>query len=126
MNMLDDERDVLSMREAVATLLHIVSQESFGAIAHNVYADDEGTTTNDLRALSTAELDNWIRMNLRPVSHVAASCSQAVDHKGSLKLVEGVFVADASILPRVPPSTPAGPVTIEARRIARILEGVLA
>jgi choline dehydrogenase-like flavoprotein len=126
MNMLDDERDVLSMREAVATLLHIVSQESFGTIAYNVYADDEGTTTDDLRALSTAELDNWIRMNLRPVSHVAASCSQAVDHKGSLKLVEGVFVADASILPRVPPSTPAGPVTIEARRIARILEGVLA
>ena len=126
MNMLDDERDVLSMREAVETLLRIVSQESFGAIAHNVYADDEGMTTDDLRALSTAELDNWIRLNLRPVSHVAASCSQAVDHNGSLNLVEGVFVADASILPRVPPSTPAGPVTIEARRIARILEGVLA
>jgi choline dehydrogenase-like flavoprotein len=125
-NMLDDERDVLSMREAVETLLRIVSQEAFGAIGHNVYADDEGTSTDDLRALPASELDRWIRLNLRPVSHVASSCSQAVDHNGSLKLVEGVFVADASILPRVPPSTPAGPVTIEARRIARILEGVLA
>jgi choline dehydrogenase-like flavoprotein len=124
-NMLDDERDVLAMREAVQILLGIVSQETFGAVAHNVYADDEGTTTDDLCVLSASELDRWIRLNLRPVSHVASSCSRAVDHNGSLNLVEGVFIADASILPSVPPSTPAGPVTIEARRIARILEGVL-
>lgn len=125
-NMLDDERDVLSMREAVCELLHVVSQESFTAIGHSIYADDEGTSVDDLRALSTSELDTWIRMNLRPVSHVASSCSQAVDNNGALQSVNGVFVADASVLVRVPPSTPAGPVTIEARRIARILEGVLA
>jgi choline dehydrogenase-like flavoprotein len=125
MNMLDDERDVLSMREAVLALLHTVSQESFSAIAHNIYADDEGTSVVDLRALSTSDLDTWIRMNLRPVSHVTSSCSQAVDSNGALQSVNDVFVADASVLARVPPSTPAGPVTIEARRIARILEGVL-
>jgi choline dehydrogenase-like flavoprotein len=125
MNMLDDERDVLSIREAVLALLHTVSQESFSAIAHDIYADDEGTSVDDLRSFATSDLDTWIRMNLRPVSHVASSCSQAVDSNGALESVNGVFIADASVLARVPPSTPAGPVTIEARRIAHILEGVL-
>lgn len=125
MNMLDDERDVLSMREAVLALLHTVSQDCFSAIAHNIYADDEGTTVDDLRALSTSDLDTWIRLHLRPVSHVTSSCSLAVNDNGALQSVNGVFVADASVLARIPPSTPAGPVTIEARRIARLLEGVL-
>jgi choline dehydrogenase-like flavoprotein len=124
-NMLDDERDVVSMREAVSALLDTVAQNSFGGIAGNIYADDEGTSVDDLRTFSISDLDTWIRVNLRPVSHVASSCSRAVGINGSLKQVEGVFVADASALARVPPSTPAGPVTIEARRIARILEGVL-
>ena len=125
MNMLDDERDVLSMREAVLALLHTVSQESFSAIADNIYADDEGTSVDDLRTFSISDLDTWIRVNLRPVSHVASSCSRSVDGNGALQCVNGVFIADASILASVPPSTPAGPVTIEARRIARILEGEL-
>lgn len=124
-NMLDDERDVLSMREAVEDLVQVVSQDAFTSIADNVFADDEGTSVDALRSLSTSELDGWIRLNLRPVSHVASSCSEAVDHNGLLKFVNGIFVADASVLPRVPSSTPAGPVTMEARRIAHVLEGVV-
>ena len=102
-----------------------MSQESFSAIADNIYADDEGTSVDDLRTFSVSDLDTWIRVNLRPVSHVASSCSRSVDGNGALQCVNGVFIADASILASVPPSTPAGPVTIEARRIARILEGEL-
>ena len=124
-NMLDDERDVVAMREAVQSLIETVSHESFRAIARDIYADDEGTSVESLHSLTITELDKWIKMNLRPVSHVAASCHQAVNDDGSLQHVGGVFIADASVLSGVPPSTPAAPVTMEARRIARLVEGSL-
>lgn len=124
-NMLNDERDVVAMREAVGSLIETVSHESFRAIARGSYADDEGTTVESLRSMTTKDFDAWIRRNLRPVSHVAASCHQAVNDEGFLQNVGGVFIADASVLPGVPPSTPAAPVTMEARRIAHLLEGAI-
>lgn len=125
LNMLDDARDVVAMREALWALMDTVQHESFAAISHGVYADDEGTSVDELRQYSQVDLDKWIRANLRPVSHVAASCSKAVHDNAALRSVEGVYIADASVLASVPPHTPAGPVTIEARRIAREIEGAL-
>ena len=55
------------------------------------------------------------------VSHATSSCSRSVDQRGRLLGVEGITVADASVLPSVPSETPAAPVTMEARRIADIL-----
>lgn len=59
------------------------------------------------------------------VSHAASSCASAVDSRGRLSGVGGVTVADASVLPRVPPETPAAAVTMEALRIATALGGEL-
>lgn len=58
---------------------------------------------------------------VHPVSHATSSCSHAVDSRGRLVGLENVTVADASVLPGVPHETPAASVTIEARRIARLL-----
>lgn len=55
------------------------------------------------------------------VSHAASSCATAVDSRGRLTGVDGVSIADASVLPKVPPETPAAAVTMEALRIATVL-----
>ena len=125
LNMLSDERDVVAMREAVGALVDTVLNENFRKISSGVFADDAGTTVESLRDFSPVQMDGWIRQNLRPVSHVASSCHLAVGHDGSVQQLKGAFIADASVLPCVPTGTPAGPVTIEARRIARLLEGVM-
>jgi choline dehydrogenase-like flavoprotein len=52
------------------------------------------------------------------VSHASSSCASAVDRRGRLTGVEGVTLADASVLASVPPETPAAAVTMEALRIA--------
>lgn len=52
------------------------------------------------------------------VSHAASSCARSVDGDGCLRGVSGIWLADASVLPGVPPVTPAAPVTMEALRIA--------
>lgn len=55
------------------------------------------------------------------VSHASSSCAGAVDARGRLIGVEGVTLADASVLAGVPPETPAAAVTMEALRIATAL-----
>lgn len=122
LNMLSDQRDVVSMREAVLALIETVSHEAFVQLANEIYADDQGTTVSELSNFTTHDLDQWIVNNLRPVSHVAASCGKSVDGTGRVLGVTGLFIADASALESVPSCTPAGPVTIEARRIASGLE----
>lgn len=52
------------------------------------------------------------------VSHAASSCARSVDAWGRLLGATGIWLADASVLPGVPPVTPAAPVTMEALRIA--------
>jgi choline dehydrogenase-like flavoprotein len=52
------------------------------------------------------------------VSHATSSCASAVDRRGRLLGVDGVTLADASVLASVPPETPAAAVTMEALRIA--------
>jgi choline dehydrogenase-like flavoprotein len=124
-NMLEDQRDVTSMREALMALIDVATHSSFAAISHGVYADDEGTSVESLRTMTLSDLDSWIRRNLRAVSHVSSSCHQSVNALGALTKIRDVYIADASVLPCVPPDTPAGHVTMEARRIARELEGVV-
>lgn len=52
------------------------------------------------------------------VSHASSSCARSVDASGRLLGLDGIWLADASVLPGVPPVTPAAPVTMEALRIA--------
>lgn len=67
------------------------------------------------------ERQEYVWSHVDVLSHATSSMSQAVDQSGGLKGFAGVSIADASILPNVPSETPAGPVTMEALRIARIL-----
>lgn len=55
------------------------------------------------------------------VSHATSSCASAVDSRGRVVGVQGVTIADASVLAQVPPETPAAAVTMEALRIATAL-----
>jgi len=58
---------------------------------------------------------------VRPLSHVSSTCISITDGNGRVQHVDGLWVADASVLPQVPPCTPAAPVTMEALRIAQII-----
>ena len=125
LNLLDSPRDSVAMREAVRGLIAVVSSDDFRVRCGDIYVDDEGTRLDVLEHISDVDLDRWIRKNIRSVSHASSSCAQAVDDTGALKGVEGIFIADASVLPNVPSITPAGPVTIEAERIAHAIAGVV-
>ena len=120
-NMLATMRDRVAMREAVRELISTAMSASFSAISHQVLVDAEGTSVEVLDAMKNAELDEWIAVHLAVVSHAASSCHDIVDSDGKVRGVGNLYIADSSILHSVPPCSPAGPVVIEAARIARAI-----
>jgi choline dehydrogenase-like flavoprotein len=120
-NMLATIRDRVAMREAVRELISTAMSASFSAISHQVLVDSEGTSVEVLDAMKNAELDEWIAVHLAVVSHAASSCHEIVDSDGKVRGVGNLYVADSSILHSVPSCSPAGPVVIEASRIARAI-----
>ena len=120
-NMLATIRDRVAMREAVRELISTAMSASFSAISHRVLVDSDGTSVEVLNAMKNAELDEWIAEHLTVVSHATSSCHEIVDSDGKVRGVGNLYIADSSILHSVPPCSPAGPVVIEAARIARAL-----
>ena len=120
-NMLATMRDRVAMREAVRELIATAMSTSFTAIALQVLVDSEGTPVEVLDAMKNSDLDEWIADNLTVVSHAASSCHEIVDEAGKVRGVGNLYIADSSILHSVPPCSPAGPVVVEAMRIARTI-----
>ena len=120
-NMLATIRDRVAMREAVRELISTVMSASFSAISHRVLVDSDGTSVEVLDAMKNAEFDEWIAEHLTVVSHATSSCHEIVDSDGKVRGVGNLYIADSSILHSVPPCSPAGPVVIQAARIARAI-----
>jgi len=120
-NMLATMRDRVAMREAVRELISTAMGSSFSTISQQVLVDADGTSVEALDAMKNAELDEWIADHLTVVSHAASSCYDIVDSDGKVRGVGNLYIADSSILHSVPPCSPAGPVVIEASRIARAI-----
>ena len=120
-NMLATMRDRVAMREAVRELIATAMSASFAAISTRVLVDSDGTSVEVLDAKKNADLDEWIADNLTVVSHATSSCHEIVDSDGKVRGIGNLYIADSSILQSVPPCSPAGPVVIEAARIARTI-----
>jgi choline dehydrogenase-like flavoprotein len=125
-NMLATLRDRVAMREAVRELIATSMSPTFSAVSHAVLVDSDGTSVEVLDAMKNADLDEWIAGHLTVVSHATSSCHEIVDSDGKVRGVGNLYIADSSILHSVPPCSPAGPVVIEAARIARTLGETLA
>ena len=120
-NMLATMRDRVAMREAVRELIATAMSPSFSAISHHVSVDSDGTSVETLDIMKNSDLDEWIAGNLTVVSHATSSCHEIVDADGKVRGVGNLYIADSSILHSVPSCSPAGPVVVEAARIARTL-----
>jgi choline dehydrogenase len=74
-----------------------------------------------------ASVDAWLRSRHTHYWHPAGSCrmgapddaSAAVDHEGRVRGVDGLRIADGSVFPDIPRSTPALPTVVVGERIAR-------
>ena len=99
-NYLGESADLDRMREGVRMLLDLLDHEAFRGIARKPLNIAAADTRSD------AALDDWMRRVVATSHHVSGTCKMGpdrdpaavVDERGRVKGVEGLRVADASIM----------------------------
>ena len=113
---LETGADRRRMREAVRAAAAIVATAAFGAVARGLAGLAAGTLDDD------RELDRWIRSRLGTAQHTCGTVPMgpgaAVDAHGRVHGLEGLRVADTSILPAAPLRGPAATAVLIGEVIA--------
>ena len=104
------------MEHGVRDLVRLLRAGSYSSDVNSIAL--EGTPLSEVESLTSSQMKLWLLDHVQVVSHASSSCSEAIDENGRVLGVENVWVADASVLGKVPSCTPAAPVTMEALRIA--------
>ena len=101
--MLEDSWDLKRLREAVLLAVRLLEHDAFKGVA----GEPVGPTDKDLA--SEESLDRWILENVGPAQHISGTCKMGpasdpmavVDQHCRVHGLEGLRVADASIMPEV-------------------------
>ncbi|MBV8797594.1 MAG: GMC family oxidoreductase, partial [Hyphomicrobiales bacterium] len=106
-NMLSDPRDVQRMWDALRRGAEIVRHPAIARIARSVTFGSSGLSLDEVFAMSEDERDRLILLEAGDAQHAAGTCrmtprtetSGVVNPDGSVKGVQRLRVADASIMP---------------------------
>ncbi len=120
---LTDPNDVERMLEAVTEARRLAHSEPLAAIiAGAELSPGPGVATDDRAALAT-----WLRNNVSTFHHPVGTCAMGsdpdrgavTDSRGSVHGIDGLTVADASIMPTIPTATTNLPTIMVAEHIAQ-------
>ena len=100
---LHNENDMRRMRDAVRLACSILESDAYRGISEGRIAPDNDTLTSD------DDLDPWIRQTLASSRHVSGMCRigpdgdamSVTDQQCRVRGVNGLWVADSSIMPQV-------------------------
>lgn len=106
-NMLDHPDDLLRMRDGVKRLARLVARDAMADIAERITFCETDLSLAEATALPTAELDRVMLEQAGDIQHAAGTCKMTahedprgvVDPDLRVRGVEGLRVADASIMP---------------------------
>lgn len=119
-NYLSSARDRQVLREGARILRRVFAQEAFDR-----FRGPELSPGPDVR--SDAELDAWISRTADTVFHPVGTCRMGVDDgavvDGALRVrgIEGLRVADASVMPTMPSSNTHAPTMMVAEKAAEMI-----
>ena len=100
---LEEERDLERLREAVRISMKLLEHQSFSSIVDKVVQPSEEDLASD------EALDAWMRRTVFNTTHASGTCKMGpasdpmavVDQHLSIHGLEGIKVADASVMPNV-------------------------
>ena len=101
---LEDKRDTERLRDGVRLIARLTESDAYKAILkERLYPSNEEIASDDL-------LDAWLHRNVRTSQHLVGTCKMGpasdsmavVDQYGRVHGLEGLNVADASVMPDTP------------------------
>lgn len=124
--MLSDERDVAGLSAGVRMVRELLASEHLQSLVTGVFIDDAGTPIDHLGDDDDA-IAAWLAQRTGDYVHAAGTCAMGrrgesvVDPHGRSWDVAGLWIADASVMPRVPRANTHLPTLMVAEKIARPL-----
>ncbi|MDA1256515.1 MAG: GMC family oxidoreductase N-terminal domain-containing protein [Chloroflexi bacterium] len=124
-NLLSDERDVARLREAVRLALRLAEHPSFkGIIGDRIEPAEQDLESDDA-------LDAWMMRRVQTGHHISGTCKMGpdedpmavVDQYGRVRGVEGLRVADASIMPDCVRANTNQTALMIGERVAELIAG---
>jgi choline dehydrogenase-like flavoprotein len=112
---LEESEDRSRMRIGVRTAANLLRTQAFAALFDRFVSINEPILADDAR------LDAWIQVHLGTAIHLSGSAPMGtvVDGAGRVRGIEGLRVADTSILPTVPSRGPFNTAVFIGELIAR-------
>jgi choline dehydrogenase len=109
LNMLDDERDLVRLRDGARRLMAIGSHDAVVSRCREVSLGNTGRPVADLATASDEAVDDWILGDCSDAQHGAGSCrmgafdfddaKSVVDPACRVRGIDGLRVVDASVMP---------------------------
>jgi choline dehydrogenase-like flavoprotein len=126
-NMLSDQRDTIRLAAGMPRVLSLCRHSAISRVSEGIVLDETGTTPDRLADQPT--LVDWLRANVANYVHATGTCRMGradhpdtvVDPEGRVIGVEGVPVADASIIPVIPRANTHLTTVMVAERIAALM-----
>ncbi|MEN9804371.1 MAG: hypothetical protein RIS41_1218 [Actinomycetota bacterium] len=125
-DMLSDERDLDALVQGVSSIRDWFDRAPLRAAVSEVFVDDQGTRLDDL-GVDERSLRQWVSAVTGDYVHAAGSCAMGrrgesvVDTCGRSWDLRGLWIADASIMPRIPRANTHLPTVMVAERVAEFL-----
>lgn len=128
----DDRR---RFRSGVSEVYRLLRDPEVSPLVDEIYVDEIGTPAAAFDVMADDELDRWLIDHPGPYAHPAASCPMGPDgsaravvssepeRAGVLRGHEGIYLADASIMPDLVQGGLQIPVTALADRVAAAIIG---
>ena len=122
-DMLSDDRDVDALVRGVNEVRRWFDEGPLRDLVTAVFVDDRGTRLDDLGPDDDSMRD-WVRRVTGDYVHAAGSCAMGrrgesvVDSRGESWDRSGLWIADASIMPRLPRANTHLPTVMVAERVA--------
>ena len=122
-NFLDDPRDIATLRAGVRLMYRIAENGALGAYG--------GTPRQPVDISNDAAVDDLIRSRADTVYHPVGTCrmgsdaESVVDPKLQLRGIEGLWVADASVMPRLVSGNTNAPSIMIGERAADFIKAAL-